>query len=92
MIPQGGSGPAFVPDAVEFTTKPQITIAQLCEAWQSGAQGGTVLADAGCGNDTGVSRCRWRIRSAICSGYPVGNPRIAAGSCTVAGRTLEGQR
>ncbi len=45
---------AGVPDEIEFATKPQIAIAQLREARQSGAPDGVVLADAGYGNDTAV--------------------------------------
>ncbi|XHO07310.1 IS701 family transposase ISBfun4 (plasmid) [Ralstonia syzygii] len=43
---------AGVPDEIGFATKPQIAIAQLHEARQSGAPDGIVLADAGYGNDT----------------------------------------
>ena len=43
---------AGVPDEIGFATKPQIAIAQLREARQSGAPNGVVLADAGYGNDT----------------------------------------
>jgi SRSO17 transposase len=43
---------AGVPEEIGFATKPQIAIAQLREARQSGAPDGVVLADAGYGNDT----------------------------------------
>ena len=43
---------AGVPEEIGFATKPQIAIAQLREAGQSGAPNRVVLADAGYGNDT----------------------------------------
>lgn len=43
---------AGVPEQIEFATKPEIAAGQLCEARQSGAPDGVVLADAGYGDDT----------------------------------------
>lgn len=45
--------PAGVPDDVVFRSKPQIALSQIAAALAEGVAPGTVLADAGYGNDSG---------------------------------------
>jgi SRSO17 transposase len=72
---------AGVPEEIEFATKPQIAIAQLREARQSGAPNGVVLADAGYGNDTafrdGVSEMGLQYAVGIQSSTRVWPPGLA---------------
>ena len=69
---------AGVPEDIVFRTKPEIALDQIRAALAAGVPAGTVLADAGYGNDTAFRSALTRDRPQLYRRHPVLHQPVAA--------------